>query len=113
MTAHQPKLTGTSVRAKRGRHRRVQEALAKYVRETLGTVGTTPVVEAELTRLLGLADELDRMELDPDRSAHTYATLARTYDDIARKTTARVEHVSTGSPVADALAAAIEHASTS
>ena len=90
-----------------GRHCRSHTDFAGYVRDSLGAAGLTPVVEDELATLFGLADRLDILERDTECDGRTYAVCARTYDEMRRKVSARIEHVSSGSPIADALASAM------
>jgi hypothetical protein len=65
-----------------GRHRRDLDRLGKYVREQ---AGSNPVVDSKLTTMRGLADQLDRMERDPDSSPQTFALTVQRYAELRRE----------------------------
>ncbi len=69
----QPKLPGTAVRRRVGRHRRAHGAYASHARKVLGA---TPSLDYDLTVLGGLADELDALERDGELHSFVYARVA-------------------------------------
>ena len=80
---------------------------AKYVRDSLGPDGLTPIVEDQLNTLQHLAGLVDVLLAASEIEAAEIKNACHKYDDISRKVSARVEHVSTGSPIADAMASAM------
>jgi hypothetical protein len=73
----QTELPGTRPREKAGRNRRSLDAYVKVLRKE--TPDTTGVFSVRVTALRDLADSLDRLKADRDRSEHTVAIVARTY----------------------------------
>jgi hypothetical protein len=96
------------IRAKTGRHRRSFDRFARASRKA-NENSDRDVLDDELTTLRGLADQLDRLEADPDASAHTFALVSRTYADLRREITTRLPAGTLADPLADAYAAAIRN----
>ena len=78
----------TGVRKKVGRHRRALDQFSRQIRDALGRGRAD--VELELSLCRGLADELDRLELDQDHSGHTLALVTRTLADMKQPLVARL-----------------------
>jgi hypothetical protein len=80
---------------------------AGYVRESLGASGMTPIVEDQLNTLQHLAAVVDVLTAAAEIDGDEIKNVCWRYDDISRKVSARIENVSSGSPIADALASAM------
>jgi hypothetical protein len=80
---------------------------AGYVRESLGASGMTQIVEDQLNTLQHLAAVVDVLTAAAEIDADEITRTLHRYDDISRKVSARIENVSSGSPIADAMAFAM------
>lgn len=81
VATNQNQLAGIGrARPRLGRHRRALDKLAKHLRDEVGRGKAD--LEVDIITARGMADELDRMELDNERSSHTYAMVARSYAEI-------------------------------